>query len=288
MKIVSTLLALVLVIFPMSAAFSQQADHKTMALSVQNSKVEADQNMARLVIEGDVSYLDRSHPLDFISLGLLQHKDLRLLRNTIYARYGYRFHAKDLRSHFSRFGWYKPSKHAVEDELNTVDRRNLEMIDSFEKMEDEGAPVVAKSDIVGLWHSSLLMPSGFDRAFQFYRDGRFVFRYSQMRELPLIESFSGEYAVKGNVLHLVSTARKIIRHSPDTTSSGAFGLQWKKASVPTETYHKQYRFPLRPIQRVGNIEELKGTLPEEMVERIAIGIGAVRFFKYTTLPDNHN
>ncbi len=36
-------------------------------------------------------------------------KELRLLRNGIYARHGRIFESRDLREHFSKFGWYRPS-----------------------------------------------------------------------------------------------------------------------------------------------------------------------------------
>lgn len=38
--------------------------------------------------------------------GFISKHDLRLLRNTIFARYGYKFTAPDLKRHFTTFSWY--------------------------------------------------------------------------------------------------------------------------------------------------------------------------------------
>lgn len=35
-------------------------------------------------------------------------EELRLLRNTIYAQYGYDFNSPDLKEYFSQFAWYMP------------------------------------------------------------------------------------------------------------------------------------------------------------------------------------
>ncbi|MCO6163815.1 YARHG domain-containing protein [Flavobacterium sp. NRK F7] len=50
-----------------------------------------------------------------VSLGKMQldgnysKNELRLMRNTIYAQYGYVFNAPDLKEYFSQFGWYIPN-----------------------------------------------------------------------------------------------------------------------------------------------------------------------------------
>ena len=39
---------------------------------------------------------------------IFSKEDLRILRNTIYARYGYKFRSKDLNELFSKTDWYSP------------------------------------------------------------------------------------------------------------------------------------------------------------------------------------
>ena len=46
---------------------------------------------------------------DFIrKIKIFSKEDLRILRNTIYARYGYKFRSKDLNELFSKTDWYSP------------------------------------------------------------------------------------------------------------------------------------------------------------------------------------
>jgi hypothetical protein len=83
------------------------------------------------VWDGDTSALDnvieRSRIEDWSRDGL------RMLRNTIYARYGYRFVSKELQDHFSQFSWYNGIKNNVQNELTRTDLMNIALIQSLEK-----------------------------------------------------------------------------------------------------------------------------------------------------------
>lgn len=57
--------------------------------------------------------------------------ELRILRNTIYARHGYIFKSADLREHFSKFNWYVPSTSAVDD-LSSIEQHNVALIQRYE------------------------------------------------------------------------------------------------------------------------------------------------------------
>lgn len=59
--------------------------------------------------------------------------ELRLMRNTIYARHGYIFKSADLRAHFSRFSWYVPKYREIPlNYLSELERHNIELIKSYE------------------------------------------------------------------------------------------------------------------------------------------------------------
>jgi hypothetical protein len=61
------------------------------------------------ILLGEVDILNSRYlELDIFSLSQLDNHSLRLLRNMIYARHGYRFSSPDLTAFFSRFGWYNP------------------------------------------------------------------------------------------------------------------------------------------------------------------------------------
>ncbi len=82
-----------------------------------------------------IAFLDRNTPKDFAInsddttgiaplLKRLNCVELSLMRNAFFARHGLKFKDQQLRSYFTRFGWYKPVKDSVAltpNELSTVD-----------------------------------------------------------------------------------------------------------------------------------------------------------------------
>ncbi len=64
-------------------------------------------------------------------------EELRLMRNEILARHGWRFQSKDLQEHFSKQPWYKPVSDNSSVVLNDLEQTNLEMIKSEEATPDE-------------------------------------------------------------------------------------------------------------------------------------------------------
>jgi len=62
----------------------------------------------------------------------LTKAELRILRNAIYARHGYKFKSADLRQFFSQFSWYYPQYSNVEGSLSKIERQNVATIQSWE------------------------------------------------------------------------------------------------------------------------------------------------------------
>ena len=62
-------------------------------------------------------------------------KELELMRNSIYARYGYRFKRDDLFSHFSQFNWYNPTTSdmsTVYSSMSGIEKYNIDFIKKHE------------------------------------------------------------------------------------------------------------------------------------------------------------
>lgn len=60
--------------------------------------------------------------------------DLRIIRNTIMARYGYPFKTADMKKHFARFKWYKRgNRKSAIGKLNAIDKKNIKLIKRLEK-----------------------------------------------------------------------------------------------------------------------------------------------------------
>jgi len=65
-------------------------------------------------------------------LSKLSRRDLRILRNTIYARHGRRFDSKVVRGYFATAAWYKPNDNFHDGMLTAIDSKNVRIIRSVE------------------------------------------------------------------------------------------------------------------------------------------------------------
>ena len=86
---------------------------------------------------GDPSMLDKQLTLD--QLADLSRRDLRLLRNMVYARRGRAFTSDVLQQYFGSLDWYKSDPSYTDAKLTDVDRRNITLIRSVE--EQLGGPL---------------------------------------------------------------------------------------------------------------------------------------------------
>ena len=63
-------------------------------------------------------------------------KELEILRNMIYAKYGYRFKRDDLFKHFSQYEWYHPTTSdatEVYSRMSSIEHYNIDFIKKFER-----------------------------------------------------------------------------------------------------------------------------------------------------------
>ena len=71
----------------------------------------------------------------YVSANDLRYKsgsDLRIMRNYIFARHGYKFKSQDLQRFFSQYPWYQPLYNDVSSRLNKIEKANIETIKSWE------------------------------------------------------------------------------------------------------------------------------------------------------------
>jgi hypothetical protein len=59
--------------------------------------------------------------------------DLRMMRNAIYARHGYSFKMKDMRTYFDEKDWYMPMHTDIRSNLTDIEMKNSELIKRYEK-----------------------------------------------------------------------------------------------------------------------------------------------------------
>jgi YARHG domain len=85
----------------------------------------------------DPSQLD--HVIELEQLANLSRRDLRLLRNTIYARHGREFKSPMLQAYFDNMDWYKRDPKFTDNKLSKIDTTNVRLIKSVE--EANGGPM---------------------------------------------------------------------------------------------------------------------------------------------------
>ena len=69
-------------------------------------------------------------------LGRFSKDDLRLMRNEILARHGWKFQSKDLQEYFGNRSWYKPGNDNKAIKLNVIEQLNIQLIKSEETVPD--------------------------------------------------------------------------------------------------------------------------------------------------------
>lgn len=62
----------------------------------------------------------------------LNNFDLKVMRNEIYARYGYIFKTQEMKDYFNEQNWYKGKHKNVDKFLTEIERKNIEFIKKFE------------------------------------------------------------------------------------------------------------------------------------------------------------
>lgn len=96
-------------------------------------------------IKSTIKSVKTGHPIslskaiDSVELEGLEYESLRLLRNEIFARKGYRFKTKELAAYFSQFEWYQSRLDAnlIKEKLTEIDRGNIELIKSLENQQNK-------------------------------------------------------------------------------------------------------------------------------------------------------
>ena len=81
------------------------------------------------------NYILSSRKLTNDDLRGLTKKELEIMRNSIYARYGYRFKRDDLFNYFSQFSWYTPTTSDMAllyGQMSSIEKYNVEFIKKHE------------------------------------------------------------------------------------------------------------------------------------------------------------
>ena len=128
-------------------------------------------------------------------LEYISPRELRLVRNEIFARYGYRFKDAALQAYFNKQDWYKPLFDDVEQYLTPLERANIRFIQEKEKTNTDISDEEQFHfflEIYNKWHSRKQYPSMLNCKFSFrntvpYATG--LFHYNDKLSLPPTERY---------------------------------------------------------------------------------------------------
>jgi len=107
----------------------------TLTLTPDNLKnCVAQQKIAE---ERDVSWMLQNFLMNTAYLGRFSKPQLRLMRNEILARHGWKFQSKDLKEYFGKQPWYHPVDDNSSIKLNIIEMTNIQLLKSEEAVENE-------------------------------------------------------------------------------------------------------------------------------------------------------
>lgn len=99
------------------------------------TSIEESTNTDKDIKDSDFSDLLHQKKLTDSDLEGKTKKDLEIMRNSIYARYGYKFKRNDLLEYFSQFSWYNPTTSdmsIVYNSMSDIEKYNIEFIKKHE------------------------------------------------------------------------------------------------------------------------------------------------------------
>ena len=70
--------------------------------------------------------------LSYDDVEYLGSRDLKIMRNEIFARHGYIFKTSDMIQHFSQQSWYRPLNNDVTAYLSKIEKENVDFIKMYE------------------------------------------------------------------------------------------------------------------------------------------------------------
>jgi hypothetical protein len=216
------------------------------------------------------------HELD---LAVLSKKDLRLLRNAIYARHGLIFKSGDLQDWFSRFSWYKPQYANVDDKLTWNDKVNISKIQTYENPAPNRN--VTAADLIGYWEGQFPVAAGSVDAVNIYVNGTIEFGYNSMNPRIAYRT-KGTYHIENGYLVVMITEQNLVL-------GGYFMEAW--GSVFNDTGNPKrcklvYDKPVRAVFPVGEMQETAYMVEEQKSEVRTRMFGSSLKFYFGPNPDS--
>jgi hypothetical protein len=248
------------------------------------SEVEANLCVGDDVIyQGEIQYLD--FRLSDFQVASMNVHELMLLRNAVFAKYGYLFQNEIIFNHFEQFEWYVPREEDLSELISDTDQWNIDLILYYEdRLESPEAEFPEEDEIIGFWHGSESVGSGYSDRFFIYPDGRFMFRESSMNGAARLRELSGEWYLDGN--HLVLEADSVVYNmageivEPYTSFGSDYVIDNGKLVYSELRPHDVFRLPLEAYFEGGELPDFDYSVLPNM------RIGFCRYWRMAADPES--
>ncbi len=163
-------------------------------------------------------------------------EDLRIIRNIFFAKHGFIFRTKYLKTFFVKYNWYKPQRENVDSLLLPDDKDNLELVQFFqyelnmkkiinhqdnknENLSD------AEKHFIGIWQISPVMTAGWSNTFSFYGNRKVIKRGNTMDCEKRLLAMIGNWKVLNNQLIIEYTHKANRLGGKFVKASGSCGTE---------------------------------------------------------------
>ena len=233
---------------------------------------------------GDISIIEKG--LSDFDLAKLSNKDLRFLRNMIYAKHGHIFTAEDLTKYFSNFEWYKPVRKVSDADLTEKERELIERIKKFETRNENAKTKAKSSELTGFWQDDLpIVAAGYYQGFVFMKNNELKWRVSEMGTLKAFYGYEGTYEIKGNVLIFYVKTTAYLEAAPNyeewIPEYETYKAWGKDSHLNTITFSEPlvFKFPISEVLQK-DVEWWDDKIP-----RVTVQIGSDEFYRILEDPE---
>jgi hypothetical protein len=203
---------------------------------------------AKVVINN--GYLPLLNDLHDTDLAVLTKDELRILRNTVYAKNGLIFQSNDLITHFRKFNWYRPQSRNVDGKLTNADKMLIKRIQAFEDAQPNKN--LNKRDLVGEWAGGYPPASGSIDNIVINNNNTIEFGYNTMAPRAVL-SCKGTYIIENGYLIVLISEQQL--HIGDYFDSG-WGSTFGSMEGGNVNYGIfKFEKPIRMVFPVGNLKD---------------------------------